>query len=225
MEPTLSFVIPILNEAERIGPLLESLQNRYPEAEIIVVDGGSQDSSVPIAMPRCDQLMISRPGRALQMNLGGQVASGEFVFFLHADTAPSVAQEDLYRELAMRPTWGFSRVRLSGGQIQFRIIERWMNQRSRFTHVATGDQMMFVRRDIFESTQGFAGIPLMEDVEYSKRLRKLGSPRILADPVTASSRRWEENGILRTVLKMWCLRLAYVLGVPPRRLHQQYYGA
>ena len=99
-----------------------------------------------------------------------------------------------------------------------------MNQRSRLTSVATGDQMMFVQQAVFEQTGGFDDIPLMEDVEYSKRLRRLSSPVIIADPVVTSSRRWEEGGLIKTVLRMWLLRLGYFLGVAPGTLWRYYYG-
>ena len=120
--------------------------------------------------------------------------------------------------------WGFCRVRLSGGRRAFRIIEWFMNQRSRLTSVATGDQMLFLRRSLFEDSGGFDDIPLMEDVAYSKRLRRVARPLIIPQPVQSSSRRWEQRGVARTVLSMWGLRLAYAMGVSPRRLWEHYYG-
>lgn len=224
MAPAVSFVIPVLNEGERIGELLDYLRCRYADAELIVVDGGSRDRTVAAAMPRCDGILLSPPGRARQMNLGARVAAGAYLFFLHADTRPSLTRAELEAALRAEPEWGFSRVRLSGRQPLLRLVEWAMNRRSAATGVATGDQMLYLQRDLFQRTGGFADIPLMEDVEYCKRLRRVAAPRILTQPVTASSRRWEQRGIVRTVLGMWWLRLAYVLGVSPARLHGHYYG-
>lgn len=224
MAPLISFIIPVFNEAPRVAELLENLRRRYPDSQLIVVDGGSADKTVRAAMPRCDQLLLSGPGRARQMNLGGRVARGDYLFFLHADTTPTASAAQLAGCLAQAPAWGFCPVRLSGSRRVFRLIERAMNWRSRLTRVATGDQMLFLQRELFEQTEGFDDIPLMEDVAYCKRLRRLAAPVVTGQPVVTSSRRWEERGILRTVVTMWLLRLAYVLGVSPHRLHQFYYG-
>ena len=224
MMPRLAFIIPVLQEEAAIAALLRDLRRRYPGSELIVVDGGSTDLSVAQAMPLCDQLLLSEPGRAAQMNLGGKVASADYLCFLHADTRPGATADQRHRCLASEPYWGFCRVRLSGAGLALRVIETCMNLRSHFTRIATGDQMLFLRRDVFESTGGFDPIPLMEDVAYCKRLRRLASPVVLVPPVVSSSRRWEERGVARTVLQMWLLRLAYFLGVSPQRLWRAYYG-
>lgn len=221
----LSFVIPVLNEERGIGELLLNLRRSYPDSELIVVDGGSSDKTVALAMPRCDQLLIAQPGRAEQMNLGGSVARGECLCFLHADSHPLVSTQHLLQRLAGSTGWGFCRVRLSGNSWIFRVIEWCMNQRSRITRVATGDQMLFLQRELFEQTGGFDPIPLMEDVAYSKRLRKIGPPVFIDEPVETSSRRWEQRGVMKTVLQMWLLRLAYFSGVSPQRLWRYYYGS
>lgn len=224
MKCSLSFVIPVLNESERIAAQLDYLRGAYRQAELVVVDGGSRDSTVAEAMTRCDELLLSTPGRARQMNLGAAVATGDYLFFLHADTRPAVTESELSEILSDSPRWGFSRVRLSGARPALRLIEWGMNRRSTLTAVATGDQMLYLHRDLFRDTGGFADIPLMEDVEICKRLRRVAAPRILPRAVTTCSRRWERRGIARTVLDMWGLRLAYVLGVSPAHLHRHYYG-
>ncbi len=220
----LAFIIPVLDEEGGIEGLLRHLRQRYPDSELIVVDGGSEDQTVARAMPWCDQLLLSERGRAAQMNLGGRVASAEYLFFLHADTVPGATAHQLEHCLCGEPQWGFCRVRLSGDGLALRVIETFMNLRSRLTRVATGDQMLFLRRDVFETTGGFDPIPLMEDVAYSKRLRRRERPLVIRTPVVSSSRRWEERGVARTVLQMWVLRLAFFLGVSPQRLWRVYYG-
>jgi rSAM/selenodomain-associated transferase 2 len=187
-----------------------------------VVDGGSTDGTIDLATPLCSRLIHSEPGRALQMNVGAAVASGSYIFFLHADSRPTITADELQRALDAKPQWGFFAVKLSGAHWMFRVVERAMNLRSAFTRVATGDQVIFVHRELFESSGGFADIPLMEDIELCKRLRQEGAPQRLAQPVETSSRRWEEGGIVSTVLRMWSLRLAYFLGVSPARLKAYY---
>jgi rSAM/selenodomain-associated transferase 2 len=222
--PTVTFVIPVLNEQARIGAVLQQLSEQFPDAERVVVDGGSDDRTVATAMPLCQALITSEPGRAVQMNLGAQIASGDYLMFLHADSVPTVSAGELQSALADSPLWGFFRVQLDGTRRVFRLLEWAMNTRSRLTRVATGDQLQFVRRSDFIAQGGFASIPLMEDVELSKRLRRQQTPHIVAAPVITSARRWQAQGVWRTVLDMWSLRLAYVLGVSPQRLWQHYYG-
>jgi len=222
-EPWVTFVIPVLNEAAVIGALLRDLRQRYPGSQLIVVDGGSSDGSVEAALPLCDQLLLAERGRARQMNLGGQAALAPYLAFLHADSTPTVSLDVLRSCLQSSPCWGFCRVRLDGSGWAMRMIEWCMNARSRFTSVATGDQMLMVSNAVFRTSGGFADMPLMEDVEYCKRLRRLAPPVIVAEPVMTSSRRWEEGGTAATVARMWLLRLAYWLHVPPETLWRFYY--
>lgn len=224
MAARVAFVIPVLNEAAAIGALLESLRAAFPAAQLIVVDGGSDDGTAAHAAPLCDLFLRGARGRARQMNLGAYGASADYLFFLHADSRPRMQAADLERELAGAPEWGFAPLRLSGAAWPFRVIERFVSARSRLTAVGTGDQMLFVRRDVFVAQGGFDDIPLMEDVALCKRLRRASRPHMLSHPVTTSSRRWEEHGIARTVVLMWRLRLAYFLGAAPERLWRRYYG-
>lgn len=219
-----SFVIPVLNEAAALPSLLQQLRRQFPAAELLVVDGGSDDGSVAAAMRLCDRLLLSPPGRAAQMNLGARAARGDYLLFLHADTRPLFDEAALGQWLGGEPAWGFCRVRLSGATPALRLVGGAMNLRSRLTRVATGDQLLMVRSEVFHGRGGFADIPLMEDVELSKRLRRELSPAPFRGRVLTSSRRWEARGVLPTVLRMWGLRLAYVLGVSPQRLWRHYYG-
>lgn len=221
---TLSFILPVLNEQGRIATTLTQLRRQYPAAQLVVVDGGSHDDTVQNARPLCDQLLETLPGRALQMNAGAAAATGAYLFFLHADSQLAIASSDLQAALGKRPKWGFCRVRLSGTHPMFGVIAGCMNVRSTLTRVATGDQMLFVEREVFIETGGFDLLPLMEDIALSKRLRKIAAPLILKPAVLTSSRRWRERGIVKTILEMWWLRLAYFFGVSPQYLWRRYYG-
>lgn len=219
-----SFVIPVLNEASHIAGLLQSLAARFPEAQRIVVDGGSTDATVAQALPHCTQLLLGERGRAVQMNLGARAASGDYLLFLHADSVPDFGAQQLTACLEERPLWGFCQLRLSGRRPVLRLIEWAINRRSRLSGIGTGDQMLLLRRDVFERNQGFAALPLMEDVELCARLRRQARPRVLPLTVETSSRRWEQRGVARTVLQMWALRLGFALGVAPAYLSRAYYG-
>ena len=222
--PLPSFIIPVLNEADGIQRLLRALRSAFPGAQLLVVDGGSSDGTVELALPLCDQLLHCEPGRARQMNCGAAQARGDYFFFLHADSLPGITAGQLQSVLDNGPEWGFCRIRLSGSEWRYAVISRFMNWRSRLTGVSTGDQMQYVRADVFRQVGGFDDIPLMEDVALSKRLRKQAPPRIIGQPVLSSSRRWRERGLVRTVFTMWWLRLAYFLGASPARLWRVYYG-
>jgi rSAM/selenodomain-associated transferase 2 len=220
--------MPVLEEAPGIEAALAALQPmRGRGAEILVVDGGSRDGTPELAAAGADRVLASAPGRAAQMNAGARQARGAVLLFLHADTAlPGDADRRVRWALADgRRAWGRFDVRLSGRHPALRVIEAAMNARSRWTGIATGDQALFVARPLFEAVGGFPDIPLMEDVALAARLRRHGRPACLRARVTTSSRRWERDGIARTVLLMWWLRLAFRLGVPPARLHAWYYGA
>jgi rSAM/selenodomain-associated transferase 2 len=221
----ISIIIPALNEAAGIAETLRPLQPlRARGHQVIVVDGGSADGTVQIARPLADEVIASEPGRARQQNAGAQAATGDVLLFLHADT---LLPEDADRRVIdglMRSGrgWGRFDVRLSGRAPALRVVERMMNLRSRVTGIATGDQAIFVRADWFRRAGGFPQIPLMEDVALSKALRRMGPPLCLRDRVRTSSRRWEERGVLRTILLMWRLRAEYALGADPARLADRY---
>lgn len=221
---SLSVVVPVWREAASIESLLQSLRPvREAGHEVIVVDGGSDDGTADLAAPWCDQVLVGGQGRALQMNTGADAARGNVLLFLHADTLlPDTAIEHLEQFFRSQEQWGRFDVRLSGQRTIFRVVEWFMNQRSRLTGIATGDQAMFVRMPVFRELQGFAPIPLMEDVELSKRLRSLSRPYCIGDPVTTDSRRWEQRGAWRTIFLMWRLRWRYWRGESPESLAAAY---
>jgi len=231
---TVAVILPVFNEAKYLEKSLLELLAGHPFDEVIVVDGGSTDASVEIvcklmsADPSGAQpvpYLIQAPrGRARQMHAGAQVAGSDVLLFLHPDTAlPSNAVEQIRNAIRGGHPCGRFDVRLSGRHFLFRVIEHLMNWRSRVSGIVTGDQGLFVRRDVYRVLGGFAPIALMEDIEFSTRLKWVDKPACLRGPIIASSRRWEERGILRTVLSMWMLRFLYWLGVSPTRLARWYY--
>jgi len=224
MAGDVAFVIPVLNEGDTIASCLAQLRQQLPTARLVVVDGGSDDDTVELARPHCNILLEGPRGRARQMNQGAAAADADYLFFLHADTRLELGPRELEGLLDQAPRWGFFKLRLSGDRWPFRVIEGFINARSRLTSIGTGDQVLFARRDVFAAAGGFDDIPLMEDVALCKRLRAQCRPHIASPAVVTSSRRWEEGGIVRTVLLMWSLRLGYFFGVSPARLWRYYYG-
>ena len=220
----LSIIIPTLNEAKCIGQTLGALQPyRSENVEIIVVDGGSRDDTMALTNSLADLNLKSWRGRANQMNFGASKAGGQYLIFLHADTLiPENAFESLQNTLLQGAIWGRFDVTLSGKQRTLRMVESLMNWRSRWSGIATGDQAIFVKSDIFETIGGFPEIPIMEDIAFSKKLKAITRPVCLNEKVISSSRRWEAHGIFRTILLMWLLRLKYFFGVDPTQLAKKY---
>lgn len=224
MSRLLSVVIPVRNEAHALPHLLADLAAlREAGAELIVVDGGSRDATCELARGQVDHLLRVEPGRAAQMNAGAAQARGEYLWFVHADTRVSAeALNALQVALATQPLWGRFDVRLSGERIAFKLIGTMISLRSRLTGIASGDQGIFVRRKDFEAMAGYAPIPLMEDLHLCRLLKRQARPYCISVPLSTSSRRWEQNGIWRTVMLMWCLRLAYYAGANPATLARYY---
>jgi rSAM/selenodomain-associated transferase 2 len=223
--PRISIILPVLNEARALQQHLPLLQEaRAAGHELIVVDGGSRDAGPTLAAQYADRVLATQPGRALQMNAGAAVATGDVLLFLHIDTRlPPGAIALLQQQFTQSAVqWGRFDVQLSGAHPAFRVIETMINLRSRVSGVATGDQALFIRSSLFRDIGGFPAVPLMEDVAITKTLRRIARPLCLRERVTTSSRRWEAHGIVRTVLLMWWLRLLYVLGVAPATLHSMY---
>lgn len=225
MPKNLSVIIPVLNEEDFIVETLKDLiPFRALGAEVIVVDGGSQDNTVALAIPLVDKLLSSDKGRANQMNLGAAHARGDILLFLHADTSLPAEGIGLMLVKLKNPkfSWGFFNVSILGASSMFSIIAALMNFRSCFTGIATGDQAIFVLRQEFMAIKGFPIQPLMEDVELSHRLGKRSKPLCLKQKARTSGRRWQLNGVWRTIRLMWLLRLLYWLGVPAEKLAKAY---
>jgi rSAM/selenodomain-associated transferase 2 len=219
----LTIVIPVLNEATIIVGALRALAPlRTRGAEVIVADGGSRDATVQLALPLADRVITTPQGRGAPMNAGAALGSGDTLLFLHADTTlPDNADQLIAAALSER-SWGRFDIRIAGQHPFLAVIARMINWRSRLTGIATGDQAIFVNREAFLAVGGFPDLPLMEDIALSRRLKRLCRPLCIAGPAVTSGRRWEQNGVLRTILLMWCLRLSYYLGVAPARLARHY---
>ncbi|MFQ5469255.1 MAG: TIGR04283 family arsenosugar biosynthesis glycosyltransferase [Gammaproteobacteria bacterium] len=222
----ISIIIPTLNEEPNILGVLKPLQVlRHSGLEIILVDGGSTDATVPTAENLVDSLISAPPGRARQMNTGARYATGEFLLFLHADSLlPDNAANLIIETLQKKQhQWGRFNIKLNGKSRLLRVVEFMMNVRSRLSGIATGDQGIFITRACFNQIGGYPDIPLMEDVALSKTLKeRVGRPACLKDTILTSSRRWENNGILSTVLLMWRIRIAYFFGTDPGKLAKRY---
>jgi len=216
----LSIIIPALDEAAGIVAALEALAPlRASGHEVIVADGGSGDGTRELAAALADRVVAAPRGRARQMNAGAGVAGGHALLFLHADTRlPANADRLIFHSLK-KHLWGRFDVAIDGRSPLLPVVAFFMNLRSRLTGIATGDQAIFVRRDAFP---GFPEIALMEDVAFSKAMKRRTPPACLRDKISTSGRRWERNGVARTVLLMWRLRLAYFLGASPDELARQY---
>ncbi len=221
---TLSIVMPALNEAATIEATLNALQvYRLRGVEIVVADGESSDGTADLARGRADRVISAPRGRALQMNEGAAKARGDVLLFLHADTLlPGDADRQIMDGLTRSGrAWGRFDVRFDASGAM-RLVAFAMNWRSRLTGICTGDQAMFVTRAAFEMAGGFPPIALMEDIALSARLKRISRPLCLSARVTTSARRWQKNGIVRTVLLMWSLRLRYLLGTDPAKLARAY---
>ena len=217
----LSVVVPVLNEAGGIRAALEALAPlRERGHEVLVVDGGSSDRTAELAAGLCNRVLSAPRGRAAQMNAGARAASGDALVFLHADTRLPPGADELVLSPLRTSLWGRFDVQIEGRHPLLKVVACAMNLRSRLTGIATGDQAIFVRRDVFP---GFPEIALMEDVAFSALMRRRGRPACLREAVVTSGRRWESRGVLRTIFLMWRLRLMYFLGARPEHLARIYY--
>lgn len=219
-----TIIIPTHNEASNIRYCLTQLKHLQEKGfEIILVDGSSTDNTPQLAKDLCDTIIITPAGRAQQMNTGALHAHGETLFFLHADTQLPKDFAELPAYIQKKSLyWGRFDVELSSDQKIFKIIANMMNLRSRITGICTGDQVFFMSKSLYKLSGGYPEIALMEDIAMSKKLKVICAPFCLRQKVQTSSRRWEQHGIIKTIIKMWYLRLAYFIGIDPKKLAQQY---
>ena len=224
MRPALCIVLPVLDEGPSLATRLRALEGlRQRGARVVVVDGGSQDDTLAIARRHADLALLAPRGRASQMNAGAAACPADVLLFLHADTVLPENADVLVRRATLGPfAWGRFDVLIDSPRRLLGVVGTLMNLRSRWTGIATGDQALFVRHDLFQRIGGFPDLPLMEDIAICRLLKQQGRPACLRELVSTSARRWERHGVWRTIFLMWRLRAAYFFGADPRELAIQY---
>lgn len=218
--PQLSVIIPVLNEQSSLPGLLEGLRGRVEEC--LVVDGGSTDQSREIAHAGGVRVLLAPPGRGPQLNLGATASQGELLWFLHADSGVPPALPAAIRQASLLSPWGCCTVQIADTDLRLRFASATMNWRAARTGLCTGDMGIWVRRSFFEETGGFSELPALEDLDYSERARKVALPKVVEGPLRTSSRRWRQEGMMRTVLRMWLLRASFHLGADRQTLAEWY---
>jgi len=220
---TISVIIPVLNEANTIGSVLDRLVNTE-NVEVIVADGGSQDGTVSVARSRNVQVISTPPSRACQMNAGAARATGDILLFLHADTRLPANFDRLIRQGLQdsKTIAGAFELRIDSQQWGLRLIERLVNWRSRFFSMPYGDQAIFLKATVFHDIGGFPNLPIMEDFEFIRRLQPQGRITIISASILTSGRRWERLGIIKTTLINQLIILGYFWGVSPDKLARWY---
>lgn len=225
----ISVVVPVLNEEGIVIPFLRRL-TRFQGIEIVVVDGGSQDRTLPLLQDFSRRhsvgVSVAPGGRARQMNEGAARSTGDILFFLHVDSSPpQTGMESILEAMKAKDVVGGAfRLQIDSRSLFLRMVSRAANARSRYFGLPFGDQGVFVRRDVFEKLGGYADLPLMEDVDFIRRLKKSGQVILLKEAVTTSARKWNQEGYLYNSLRNVILLVLYFLGVSPRRLGWWYHG-
>ncbi len=222
---TLSIIVPVLDEEALLPGALARLRALQPAPEILVVDGGSTDGTRAL-LAGCGEIRVLQApqGRAVQMNAGARAATGDWLLFLHADTLLSPESYAAAREVMAAGTaaWGWFDLRFDDARLGYRLHALAISTHARVRRAPTGDQGLFVRRAGFEAVGGFPEQPLLEDVAFVRALREHGPAVCVRAPVVTSARRWREHGLLRTILRMWALKLQYLAGRDPHTLAALY---
>lgn len=217
-----SVIIPVYNESHALEKLLDAL-HRYEFGQIIVVDGGSFVD--PTNYIHGATLIRSERGRGAQLACGIQASTCNWLWMLHADTELTDAAVEMLETNILKQGWGRFDVQIQGDHYLFPVISFLMNQRSALTSICTGDQGIFVHKNVLDHVGGMPRLPLMEDIELSKRLKTTGKPMRLRVPLHPSGRKWLQEGVYKTTVRMWIVRFAFLLGVRPSQLVRWYYGA
>ena len=221
---SITIIIPTYNEEEKLPHLLGQLKEQSAQdMDVFIVDGGSTDQTISIAVQYGINVIESGKGRARQMNAAARLAQTEYLWFMHADTrllSPVHAYLDEIK--SSNSIWGRFEVKFDDDRVIFRMIAFMMNKRSALTSIATGDQAIFIKKNYYEESGGFEEIPLMEDIDISKKLKKTSSLYASELKLQTSARRWKVNGVLRTIILMWIIRFYYFLGVPAAKLAVMY---
>ena len=220
----LSIIIPTKNESKVILKTLLPLQDlrKNKTCEIILVDGNSSDSSIELAKPYVDKILISQSDRSIQQNIGASVSKNDLLLFLHADTQINPKDIENIGLKNKKAIWGFFKIRFDNDQKRYRLLEFFINLRSMVFKYGTGDQCLFMNKDIFYKVGGFPNIRLMEDIEICSSLKRICKPKIMNDVATSSSRKWESYGFVKTIIKMRLYRILYFFGIDTRLLKKNY---
>lgn len=221
----LSFIIPALNEAYYLTRQRKFLRLLIDSGhEVMIIDGGSKDNSIKIAESLGCRTYTTKPSRGYQLHFGALKSTNNIIVFLHADTClPSDATGLIIKSLAQTNSkWGYFNIGFTNRNLIFKVIAWFMNKRTRFTGIVTGDHTLFVERNIYLDSGGFSDIPIMEDIDISKRLNYFSSPTCIASNAITSSRKWETHGIISTILKMWLLRILFFFGISPHKISKMY---
>jgi rSAM/selenodomain-associated transferase 2 len=223
----LAVLVPMLNEGRAIAPTLRALRTGAPTAEIIVADGGSSDDSVAIARTLANSVIVARRGRARQMNDGVAAADGDVLAFVHADTLVPTDFASQIEAALDDPTvvGGRFDVRLDAAPPAYWMLSTLINWRSRVMRSATGDQAIFVRREVFERLGRYPDLEICEDIAFVRSLRRAGRLACIRARVITSARRWQSHGIIRTVFRMWIIKALFLLGISPAWLKRHYLDA
>ncbi|MDX8381892.1 MAG: TIGR04283 family arsenosugar biosynthesis glycosyltransferase [Ghiorsea sp.] len=220
--PSLAIVIPVYNEVKVLPKALKSLQELNVD-ELVFVDGGSTDGTQQVIEEAGFVCLQSEAGRAKQMNMGSESTISKIILYLHIDTSLSSSDiSNIKKSYKHGYSSGRFNIKFTNGSITYRIISFFINMRSRFTKVSTGDQGIFVTRKAYEQVGGIPDLKLMEDVAFTKALKRVGRVACLSDNLVTSSRRWENHGVMKTVWLMWKLRFLFWLGVDSNKLSQMY---
>jgi rSAM/selenodomain-associated transferase 2 len=221
----ISIIIPVLNEAPTIAQVISTARNAE-NVEIIVADGGSSDDTVEIAKGEADRVISTTPGRATQMNAGAAASTGDILLFLHADTHLPHGYDTRVRQALENPSIvaGAFELKINAPLLSLRLVEIGVNCRSHFLQMPYGDQAIFLKTVTFNQMGGFPNLPVMEDFELVRRLKKQGRIQIVSMPVLTSARRWQQVGVLKTTAINQIVIIAYFLGVSPDRLGEWYRG-
>ncbi|HEX4631065.1 MAG TPA: TIGR04283 family arsenosugar biosynthesis glycosyltransferase [Chthoniobacterales bacterium] len=222
--PSVSIIVPVLNEAGLIGAFLRQVRTLAPDLEIILVDGGSADETVSIARTLADEMIVAPRGRASQMNAGAALARAEILWFLHADsTAPANAIDEMCGALAEpRNAGGCFRLHYPRPHLIYRVSDRLGNLGVKVFGFALGDHGIFCRRSAFFQIGGYPGVPILEDAELYRGLRKVGKMHQLHETIVSDPRTFEKWGRFRTTAVYFLILVLYVTGAPIAWLHRIY---
>ncbi|MDD2587059.1 MAG: TIGR04283 family arsenosugar biosynthesis glycosyltransferase [Syntrophomonadaceae bacterium] len=220
--PRISVVVPVLNEAKIIDKLLGKISN-LPGTEVIICDGGSTDDTVKVCRRYTDNIVHSRPGRGFQLNRGAEQASGDILFFLHADSLiDTKVFDDIRQAIEHGYYWGCCTIDFDEDSLFFRLLAWFSTWRAKLVSSCYGDQGIYCLKDIFNTMQGFPETPFLEDIAFSRKIRRHYRAHVIPGRLTTSARRFREGGIFKTIVKMQFIKILYKLGMSPQYLIQFY---